>query len=134
MKNLFICIHLIFYSLVIPLNWKDVMNDFGRKFNNPRFSKNVLLIREDFQNKIFDTTNVISTNLKKAAWSKINLALAKCDYVAINDSSTANCFFIYSDKGYIKFWVKYDDENKISVIKVIKPEVSIHLIPPPCGY
>jgi hypothetical protein len=134
MKGLLICIHLIFYLLVIPLNWKDVINDFGRKFNNLRFSKNVVLIRDDFQNQIFDTTTLITTSLKKNAWSNINLALAKCDYVATKDSSTANCFFIYSDKGYMKFWVKYDSENKISVIKVIKPEVSMHLIPPPCGY
>jgi len=110
------------------------MSDFGNKFNYARFSKKVLLIQEDFQNKIFDTTTLISTNLKKAAWSRINSIMGRCDYIATKDSSCINCFFIYSNKGYKKFWVKYDSNNKIALIKVIKPEVSVHLIPPPCGF
>lgn len=110
------------------------MNDFGKKIDYTRFSKEVILIRNDFQDNIFDSTILISKNSKKSTWSKINSAMGKCDYIVINDSSVINCFFIYSDKAYQKFWVKYDSNNKIAVIKIIKPKVSELLIPPPCGY
>lgn len=134
MKVLFFCISLTLLSWVNPINWKDVMNDFGKKINYARFSKKVILIRNDFQNMVFDSTTVISKNSKKSAWSKVNSVMGRCDYIAINDTSAVNCFFIYSDKAYQKFWVKYDSNNKIAVIKIIKPKVSEHLIPPPCGY
>lgn len=134
MKVLFFCISLTLLSWVNPIDCKDVMNDFGKKFNYTRFSKKVILIRNDFQHNIFDSTIVISKNSKRSAWSKINSVMGKCDYIAINDTGAANCFFIYSDKAYQKFWVKYDSNNKIAVIEIIKPKVSEHLIPPPCGY
>jgi len=134
MKGLLLGISLTLLSWTNPIDWKDVMNDFGKKINYTRFSKRVILIRDNFQDNIFDSTTLVSKGFKKSAWSKINSVMGKCDYIAIKDSSAANCFFIYSDKAYQKFWVKYDDNNKIAVIKIIKPKVSVHLIPPPCGY
>jgi len=134
MKVLFFCISLTLLSWVNPIDWKDVMKDFGNNFNYTRFSKKVILIRNDLQHNIFDSTIVISKNSKRSAWSKINSVMGNCDYIAIKDTGAANCFFIYSDKAYQNFWVKYDTNNKIAVIKIIKPKVSEHLIPPPCGY
>ena len=123
MKVLVFCLSLILLSWVNPIDWKDVMNDFSNQFNNARFSKNVILIQEDFQNKIFDSTILVSKSLKKSAWSKINSVMGRCDYIATADSTSVDCFFIYSDKAYQKFWVKYD-YNKIAIIKIIKPAIS----------
>lgn len=134
MKGILFGISLAFLSWTNPIDWKDVMTDFGKKINYSRFSKRVLLIRNNFQDKIFDSTTLVSKGSKKSAWSKINSVMGKCDYIAISDTTAINCFFIYSDKAYQKFWVKYDNNNKIVEIKIIKPKVTIHLIPPPCGY
>jgi hypothetical protein len=60
--------------------------------------------------------------------------MGRCDFIAIEDSSATNFFFIYSDKAYQEFWIKYDEYSKIAEIKIIKPKISVHLIPPPCGY
>jgi len=109
------------------------MNDFNKKFTYKRFSTNVMVIREDFQNGVFDSTIITSKKLKKNVWSKINSVMGSCDYIASKDSIYINSFFIWSNKAYQKFWVRYDTKDKIVVIKIIKPKVSVHLIPAPCG-
>jgi hypothetical protein len=134
MKILLFFIYLTLLSPVNPITWKDVMTDFGKKINYTRFSTKVIWIRNNYQDNIFDSTIAVSQNSKRIAWSKINSVMGKCDYSAIKDTGAANCFFIYSDKAYQKFWVKYDSNNKIAVIKIIRPKVSEHLIPPSCGY
>lgn len=133
MKRLLFCFLPVLLSWTNPINWREVVNDFDRPFNNARFCKNVLFIRKDFQDKLFDRTTLVTTGAKKGAWSKINSVMGRCDYIVVKDSGAVNCFFIYSDKAYPKFWIKYDS-NKVAVIKIIKPAIARHLIPPPCGY
>jgi hypothetical protein len=54
-----------------PIDWKDVINDFGKKINYTRFSKRVLLIKDNFQDNIFDTTTLASKDQKKVPGQRL---------------------------------------------------------------
>jgi hypothetical protein len=128
----FIC--LLLMAGIRPMDDRGVLNDFGKTFDRSRFGEKLLIIREDHQQKIFDSSIVLTDKLKKNTWSKINRVIGRCDYIVNKDSTKVNCFFIWSDKALRKFWIEYTDNDKIAVIKIITPKVTVHFIPPPCGY
>lgn len=135
MKSFLLGIFLMLLSGGNPIDWEAVMNDFGKeKINFSRFNKSVLFIEDNFHDNVFDSTMLVSKSSKRRAWATINSVMGKCDYVAIEDTNALNCFIIYSNKAYQKFWIKYDSQNKISAIKIVKPKIGERLIPSPCGY
>lgn len=134
MKVIIYCNVFILLFFQNSLDWKEVMRDFQKGFNPSRFSKAVRLTTNNFEDNIFDSTTLTSDVSKKKTWSAIHIVIGRCDYIAQKDSTDANSFFIFSDKAYEKFWVKYDSRDKISAIKIIRPKITGPRIAPPCGY
>jgi hypothetical protein len=115
-------------------NFDKVIKDFGNTFDYKRFSKTVQVINNNYEKRNCDSIIIESFSSKKKAWKNINSVFGVCDYIVQKDSLSSNSFFIWSNKAARKFWVKYNNDNKIKIIKTITPKLTLHLIPPPCGY
>jgi hypothetical protein len=103
MKYMNLCICVIFLNWVVPIDVRQVMQDFDKPFDKTRFSKEVVLVKKNYQNNIFDSIVVSSDDKKKKAWLSIHSIMGVCDYIADKDSACKSCFIIWSDKAYLKF-------------------------------
>lgn len=134
MNHIFPSLWFLFLFTQTRVGIEQIYKDFDGKFDSNRFSRSVIFIIQDSQRNIYTSVELVSPISKKKAWQRINSVLGICDYTVGEDSTCKNAFIVLSDQSFRRFWVAYDNQDKVRKIKIIRPKVSMHLIPPPCGY
>jgi hypothetical protein len=110
------------------------MRDFyAGRFNSKLFDANALIIIENNNGNFCDSITISSIDEKKKVWARMHTIISRCDYIVKEDSASVNCFYIYSDKAYQEFWIKYTNYHKVAIIKAIIPKIQERLIPQVCG-